>query len=1190
MIDSGASSTFINESFVERHCIPSIPHTNPIPLNVIDGSSISSGAVTHHTTPLSLSINAHSEDCSFHIIPIHKYDIVLGISWLRKHDPTITWSKNSIKFESRFCHHHCLPSSLNLTSLNRLTSGPSLNPFAATSFFTQPKINESRPEPQINISFISASTANYLLTRSKRHKDCTVGLAIASIATDTQKTKTTPEIPAVYQQFSRIFSEVEASSLPKHQPWDHNIPLQPNTQPPFGPIYALSEVELKALREYLDENLSKGFIRHSSSPAGAPILFVKKKDGSLRLCVDYRGLNRITVKNRYPIPLISELLDRIRGSKYFTKLDLRGAYNLIRIAEGEEWKTAFRTRYGHFEYTVMPFGLTNAPASFQSLVNEVLRPYLDYFVIAFLDDILIFSKTLEEHEQHVTKVLQKLNEYNLFVKAEKCMFHASEVPFLGYLIGEKGIRMDPAKVEAVTTWPTPKNTKEVMSFLGLANFYRRFIPQYSHIATALTRLLRKDQPFEWTSECQQAFERLKKAFTQDPILRHFDPELPAIVETDASDFAIGACLLQRDATTKRLHPVAYYSRKLTPAEVNYEIHDKELLSIVAALREWRVYLEGAKHQIQIYSDHKNLEKFTTTKVLNRRQARWSEMLASYDFVITHTAGTQNGRADALSRRPDYFESASDNPPHTLLKPNQLMLASSTLANISCEIIDDEIKDRIKKGYLKDPLIKSIYADLTKGTLNNRLTSIYKLNSEGLVTFNGLIYIPNINELKVDILRRHHDSLTAGHFGQAKTLESLSRNYYFPKMRNFVDSYIRSCDMCARCKSSRHAPYGHLHSLPVPTQPWHSISMDFIVKLPPSKDPSLSNSPSFDSILVMVDRLTKMAYFIPCNETISAPQLAQLYIKYIFPHHGIPKEIVSDRGSVFVSNFIRALCEALNITQLISTAYHPQTDGQTERVNQILEQYLRVYTNYEQDNWVELLPFAQFAYNNTEQSSIKSSPFFANYGYHPNLDVSVQAETHSPAVEERIQQLRSLHKVLQHEMKFAQTQQSRYYDQHRQQGPKLQVGDKVWLLRRHIKTTRPSEKLDHRKLGPFVIEKVLNPVAFKLKLPSTMRIHPVFHISLLERAVEDETLHPSPSSPPPIVVEGQSYWEIEAIVNSRLRKQRGRPTVEYEVKWKGYSDYDNTWEPYTSLKDTVIDMIKDFHKENPQAPRPSSLRF
>src|SRR3989440_229865 len=396
-------------------------------------------------------------------------------------------------------------------------------------------------------------------------------------------------LPKKYQQFANLFTKTKGPEvLPKHQPWDHTIPLQEGKQPTFGPVYSCSEKELQALREYLDENLAKGFIRESTSPAGYPILFVPKKNGKLRLCVDYSQLNNITIKNRYPLPRIDEIMDRINGAQRYTKLDLQGAYNLIRMAQGEEWKTAFRTKMGLYEYLVMPMGLTNAPASFQALMNNVLRDYIDKICEVYLDDILIYSKNPDEHDEHVRLILQKLKEYSLKVDLEKSEFDKEEVEFLGHIIGKDGIRMDPRKIQAILEWPVPENLKDLQAFLGLANYYRRFIKHYSKIAGPLFRFTKKGVPFKWDIPSQEAFDLLKKKFTSAPVLMVFDPAKPIYIETDASDYALGACISQKD-DQGRLHPVAFLSRKFTAAELNYQIHDKELMAIVAACQEWRHY-------------------------------------------------------------------------------------------------------------------------------------------------------------------------------------------------------------------------------------------------------------------------------------------------------------------------------------------------------------------------------------------------------------------------------------------------------------------------------------------------------------------------------------------------------------------------------------------------------------------------
>ena len=391
-------------------------------------------------------------------------------------------------------------------------------------------------------------------------------------------------MPEEYLQYNKLFQEELDTGLPEYSQWDHEIPLQEGIQPKLHKVYRLNPEQRQALKDYIEENLRKGHIRASTSPAGYPILFIPKKNGKLQLYIDYRQLNDITIKNRYPLPLISDLRDRLYKAQWFTTLDLKGAYSLIRIKEGEEWKTAFRTHLRLFKYLIMPFGLTNAPASFQSIINHVLQEYLDLFVVVYLDNILIFSHTLEEYKEHVHKVLQALQNAKLLVEPKKSDFHKQHVKYLGYTISPGKIGIDKSKIQAIEEWPQPKNIKDIRAFLGFVNFYRRFISGYREIATPLTNLTRKNTPFIWDDNTQQAFEDIKARVVSEPILTMPDPEQPFEVETDASDYALGGQLSQRD-NNGLLHPVAFFSKKLNSPELNYQIHDKELMAIVEAFKE-----------------------------------------------------------------------------------------------------------------------------------------------------------------------------------------------------------------------------------------------------------------------------------------------------------------------------------------------------------------------------------------------------------------------------------------------------------------------------------------------------------------------------------------------------------------------------------------------------------------------------
>lgn len=1181
LLDSGASACFIDKDFAERHKLPLVTKKIPVPVEVIDGRPLISGDVVQETKPLSISLEGHQSSVIFNVIKSPSSSVILGLSWLDRYNPDIDWNTRKLTFQS-----------------NSSTSPHSIDiPDQAVLGRHRTRVSKT-PVPLM----VGARTF------MKAAKQGTM-FAIYAIPV-AESIHRTNSLPIQYEEYQDVFEKKNADMLPQHRPYDCAIELQEGAQPPFGPIYGLSQNELAALREYLDENLAKNFIRHSKSPAGAPILFVKKKDGSLRMCVDYRGLNKITIKNRYPLPLISGLLDQLGAAKIYTKIDLRGAYNLVRIKEGDEWKTAFRTRYGHFEYNVMPFGLTNAPAIFQHLMNDIFREYLDDFVVCYLDDILIFSKNEEDHKTHVRLVLQKLRDAGLYAKLEKCVFHQPQVEFLGYIISGEGLSMDPKKIQTVINWKAPKTVRDVQCFLGFANFYRIFIKNYSKIAAPLTRLTCKDK-LEWSTEADQAFQDLKKTFTSAPILIHPDFQKPFFLETDASDFALGAVLSQH-GEGGRLHSVAFHSRKFTAPEINYEIHDKELLAIVDSFQEWRHFLEGAQHPVTVYTDHKNLEYFMSARVLNRRQARWSISLSRFNFVITYRPGSQQIRSDALSRRaylaPKEGDAAYDQQQSTLLKPEQFLLRTvcattsvdaEFLQDIRVSLSSDPLALKFKShseiprsGDVQDMDSQNPESEILDSESPNPSTSCPRIHRsqggemprddtdprfqfrDGLLYYEGLLYVPE-GPCRLRVLQSRHDFPAAGHFGFNKTMELISRDFWWPQMWKSVKEYVTTCDICSRSKIPRHRPYGLLHPLPIPEKPWSSISMDFIVDLPPSA--------GFDSIFVVVDRLTKMAHFVPCNKTVTGEETAKLFLDNIYRHHGLPDDIISDRGTQFTSNFWQSLFKILKVEIKLSSAYHPQTDGQTERVNQVLEQYLRCTINYHQDNWVDLLSLAEFAYNNTFQDSIRQTPFYANYGYHPRFDQFNFNTTRSPAAEDLANHLSKIHQEMKTKLVDAQERYKKNADKSRKQPPPIQIGDQVWLLRRNLKTHRPSDKLDYRRLGPFLVTKQVNEVAYRLELPTSMKIHPVFHVSLLEPYKESTIPGRLQVPPPPIEIDGEEEFEVSEILDSRINRRK----LEYLVHWQGYEVSERTWEPAANLSNAP-EMIQEFHRQYPHKPSLQSV--
>jgi hypothetical protein len=1257
-------------SFAQKHLLPLQLLPQPRTLKLADGKAPSAGAV-EYTCSFPMTIGTHSEHMHSYVTSLSpNVPLILGLEWLRQHDPAVSWSLNSLTFDSPHCLRNCLPShkphtiyglsdsppasgstpsdnhkdldfkiigaapfaslakqkdiqvmKVSLRALSQEQDLHQLNALTEADFkavLTTPVNDEfKRRFPSTFQPFVENHQEKLLLNKIT-DEDIDIFLK-GKPAPSAEEIKS--KLPAEYHEFIDVFLPKEADELPPHRPFDHKIELKPGAQPPYYRNRPMSPHELKAIKKYLDENLEKGFIRASMSPAAAPILLAQKPGGGVRVCIDYRGLNALTAKNRYPIPLIRETLDALHDAKYYTKLDIIAAFNRLRMAEGEEWKTAFLTRYGLFEYLVMPFGLQNAPATFQHFINSVLHEFLDKFASAYLDDIIIYSKTRKAHREHVKKVLAALQKAGLQIDINKCEFNTQETKYLGLIVSSNGIKMDPKKVAAIKDWKTPKTLKELQSFLGFANFYRRFIRGFATVAQPLTSLLKSTKLWNFDKSCQDAFTDLKTAFTTTQVLAHFDPKKKTVVETDASNWASGGVLSQYDEDGI-LRPVAYFSAKHSPQECNYEIYDKELLAIIKAFEEWRPELEGSEDEFEVITDHKNLQHFMSTKLLNQRQARWSEFLSRFNFRIVYRPGKQGTKPDALSRK------AEDRP------------ASSK------DLSDDRISHRLQQvlkdhnlspGMIPDKDPKSIpltslmiYAlDLTT-PIDDLITSVYKHNHqtqdmlealknpeqrhwpgklrkelrfamseckviENKIFFRDRLFIPDDKELKLQIMTRTHSSAPAGHPGRTKTTSLLIRSYFWPGLTKDVAQYVRNCHLCKRSKASRSAPQGWLKPLEIPYRPWTSISMDYVINLPDCKRDGIT----YKHILVVVDRLTKMRHFIPCA-SLEADELANRFLQAIYSLHGCPDNIISDRGSQFISTFWNTLSQRLGIVLKPSSAYHPQTDGQTENANGFMEQYLRAYTNFVQDDWVDWLPLAEFACNNQVNETTKVAPFFANYGYHPRLGI----EPPQPCPPKLSRQQRDeffnassimnrYNRIIEHlreNIQFAQERQEYFANLSRAAAPAYKSGDWVWLDTRNIKTSRPMKKLDAKFEGPFqVIRTTSHNVT--LDLPKNWKIARTFHTSLVRPVTSDlfpgqEQVNETqrPQEDPGFIVrdndtgEEHREWEFTQLLDSRHTKKRG---LEYRIQWKNSAA---TWQPAADVQGCDEDIIA-FHRKFPNKPGP-----
>nr|ABB47133.2 retrotransposon protein, putative, Ty3-gypsy subclass [Oryza sativa Japonica Group] len=865
------------------------------------------------------------------------------------------------------------------------------------------------------------------------------------------------EIPIV-RGYPDVFPD-DLPGMPPKRDIEFRIDLVPGTTPIHKRPYRMAANELAEVKRQVDDLLQKGYIRPSSSPWGAPVIFVEKKDHTQRMFVDYRALNDVTIKNKYPLPRIDDLFDQLKGATVFSKIDLRSGYHQLRIKEEDIPKTAFTTRYGLFECTVMSFGLTNAPAFFMNLMNKVFMEYLDKFVVVFIDDILIYSRTKEEHEEHLRLALEKLREHQLYAKFSKCEFWLSEVKFLGHVISAGGVAVDPSNVESVTNWKQPKTVSEIRSFLGLAGYYRRFIENFSKIAKPMTRLLQKDVKYKWSEECEQSFQELKNRLISAPILILPDPKKGFQVYCDASKLGLG-CVLMQDGKV-----VAYASRQLRPHEKNYPTHDLELAAVVHALKIWRHYLF------------------------------------------------------ALEAKP------------TLI-------------------------DQVREAQINDPDIQKIKKNMRRGKAIGFLE-----DEQGTVWLGERICVLDNKDLKDAILKEAHDTLYSIHPGSTKMYQDLKERFWWASMKREIAEYVAVCDVCQRVKAEHQKPAGLLQPLKIPEWKWEEIGMDFITGLP-------RTSSGHDSIWVIVDRLTKVAHFIPVKTTYSGSRLAELYMARIVCLHGVRKKIVSDRGSQFTSNFWKKLQEEMGSKLNFSTAYHPQTDGQTERVNQILEDMLRACTLDFGGSWDKNLPYAEFLYNNSYQASLQMAPYEALYGRKcrtPLLwDQTGERQVFGTDI---LREAEEKVKIIQERLRVAQSRHKSYAD-NRRRDLSFEEGDYVYLRvtpLRGVHRFHTKGKLAPRFVGPYKIVSRRGEVAYQLELPQSLAgVHNVFHVSQLKKCLRVPTEEANLEQIE--VQEDLTYVEKPIrILETNERRTRNRVIRFCKVNWSNHSEEESTWEREDELK-------------------------
>lgn len=840
LIDSGSTHNFLSDKVAQSLRLPVVP-TKPFSVHVANGERLRCQG-QYEKVPVNLQGIPFS--FTFYSLPLAGLDMVLGIQWLEMLGTVV-------------CNWKNLTMDFNWENQARRIEGIN-KPMEATSL---ENIGKEYREGQM-------AFAIYIQTMETSNLD-----------------NMAPDLQRLVSEYDEVFQE--PCSLPPLREIDHHIPLKEGTQPINVRPYRYAYFQKAEIEKQVQAMLDAGIIRPSTSPFSAPVLLVKKKDNSWRFCTDYRALNMATIKDRFPIPTVDDMLDELYGAAYFTKLDLRAGYHQVRVYDHDIPKTAFRTHNGHFEYLVMPFGLCNAPSTFQALMNSIFRPYLRKFILVFFDDILIYSPTWESHLAHVRVALDLLKKHSLFVKASKCDFGKKELEYLGHIVTSEGVKVDGRKIEAMLSWPRPTNITELRGFLGLTGYYRKFVRNYGIIARPLTNLLKKGN-FKWDEDADTAFTTLKQAMTTTPCLAMPNFNEPFTIETDASGNGIGAVLTQQG------QPIAFMSRALGVTKRAWSIYAKEMLAIVEAIRTWRPYVLGRRFFIQ--TDQRSLKFFLEQRVATPEQQKWIAKLLGYDYEIQYRPGKDNSAADALSRR-----------------------ANSPLLN-SIFVSEISLWDDIRRAAATDPYMSELFQRAASDPTDNYVVK------NGLCFYKQRVVVPRA--LRGRLLHEFHDSKVAGHSGVLRTFKQLVQQFYWPSMYKSVQEYVRQCVICQKTKSETLAPAGLLQPLPIPCRVWDDISLDFIEGLP--------SSHGKDSILVVVDRFSKYAHFVALSHPFSAKIIAEKFVEYIIKLHGMPKSIVSDRDPVFVSKFWQEFFTMSGTKLKLSSAYHPQSDGQTEVVNRCVE--------------------------------------------------------------------------------------------------------------------------------------------------------------------------------------------------------------------------------------------------------------
>lgn len=924
--------------------------------------------------------------------------------------------------------------------------------------------------------------------------------------------------------------------------------------------YRMAPGKVTEVRKQIDDMLKRGIIRESNSPYSAPIVLVKKKDGTSRFCVDYRKLNSVTKKDAYPIPRIDQTLENLKGARYFSSMDLATGYWQVPVASRDQHKTAFGTSDGGlFEYLVMAFGLTNAPATFQRLMNKLFEKQLFVFILIFLDDLLAYSESEEEHIKHLEIIFQILRAANLKLKPKKCSFFQTEVQFLGHIVSEDGARPDPEKVKAVANWPTPTNLTEVRSFLGFCGYYRRFVKNFAGIAQPLHELAKKNVHFEWNEQRDEAFQTLKKILTQTPILKFPDYNFPFVVDTDASANSLGAVL--SNIIDGEEMPLVFASRVLSKTETNYSTTKREALAVIQAMKWFRSYLWG--HKFILRTDHASLQ-WLFRQNSDGMTFRMVQVLQEFDFEVVHRPGQKHGNADGLSRQtttmPDWSEGEKEThwvscpepmdwtealnrcntswneelePERNLLSPQPMDSNNDDGNTVELGRTIAEVREEQRT----DPAISKI---LQWAQIDDRQTlaalppcpttrdAAVRLGPEvvaywgiwnNLEVHAGVLYRkwqtnsfpPVIRQLVVpykarrDILEQLHSSkVSGGHFAVQKTLDRIRQRFWWPTMRKDIENKCRTCEPCAARRAGKFLR-AELQPIIVGMR-FHKVAADILGPVTKAK----TSGAKF--ILVFTDYFTKYVVTVPLNG-MTAEEVALAFVQHWILRFGAPDSLHTDQGANFCSELMKETCTLLGIEKTRTSAYHPQGNGMVERHNRVIADVLSKYCAENPREWDNLIPYLTFVYNTTVHKTTQATPFSLVFGEECKYPIDLLYPKPQPVELLEVPQLitenfREAHEFARGQLGSTQRRQKDLYNK-KVTGGTIMEGDKVWLFSPH--------KAKSRKFylpwdGPFEVLEKISETNYKVAKPNDKRRWLIVHYNRLKPYVAEQPISLPRSSP------------------------------------------------------------------------------